>query len=80
MEWSVHSRSEYWKRFHSAFLSMVSWANGTNLGTKWSSRIKKNKNIPRKHPSCIMIILCQRGIKEQVQKMVRLLLCTAEYS
>ena len=48
----------------------------TNMGTKWSSWIKKKR---KKQYMCRMIIiLCHWDLYEQIEKLVRLLLYTSE--
>lgn len=53
--------------------------NRTNMGTEWSSRIwKKYSVLNELYTFHIMIILCQGDFREQIEKFVRLLLCTTE--
>jgi hypothetical protein len=49
-----------------------------NMGTKWSSWIWEKHTTRKKHMCRMMIMLCQWDCIEQIEKLVRLLLCTSE--
>ena len=57
--------------FPDCFSVLDSWTDGTNMGTKWSSRIKKNGMPKKRYTHRIMIILCQGGFHKRNRKICK---------
>lgn len=58
------------------FLFLAVGKNGTNMGTKWRNWILKKYGILKIPTRGVMLILCHGVLKEQIQKLVRLLFYT----
>jgi hypothetical protein len=61
----------------SSFLSCLT-NRAPSMGTKWSGWILKNTVHKKQYMCRMMIILCQWDFNEQIEKLVRVLLCTSK--